>query len=161
MSLSEHFSLDEFTRSETAARHDIHVVPDATVTANLTRLCELILEPLRAELGAPLVILSGYRPPALNALVGGSAKSDHLHGSAADIVAVGRSLADVGAAIQRLLSRAHAFPLKQGIVEFPPNGWVHVSVQPADQTPHRELLTAYRSDGKTLYTFGFDWSIHA
>lgn len=43
------------------------------------------LEKLRAIVGRPLVIVSGYRTPAHNARVGGAKGSRHLHGDAADI----------------------------------------------------------------------------
>lgn len=43
------------------------------------------LEKLRAIKGRPLEIISGYRDPAHNALVGGATGSRHLVGEAADI----------------------------------------------------------------------------
>ena len=85
--LSTHFSLEEFAASETAAAHGIdNVVPQALVI-QLALLCTSCLEPIRAQFG-PLRISSGYRCPALNALVGGVATSEHTLGCAADIVPV-------------------------------------------------------------------------
>lgn len=43
------------------------------------------LEKLRAIVGRPLRIVSGYRDPAHNRRVGGAGGSRHLHGDAADI----------------------------------------------------------------------------
>lgn len=43
------------------------------------------LEKLRAIVGKPLRIVSGYRTPAHNRAVGGASRSRHLHGDAADI----------------------------------------------------------------------------
>lgn len=43
------------------------------------------LEKLRMEIGAPLVINSGYRCPTHNRNVGGSSSSKHVSGTAADI----------------------------------------------------------------------------
>jgi hypothetical protein len=158
--LTEHFTLEDFTRSQTAARHGIAVEPDETIVANLKRLCTLILEPLRAESHSPLFVLSGYRPPALNALVGGSDNSDHMYGRAADVVPVNGTVRALSQVLQQLVAgHHHEFPLKQGIVEF--GRWLHVSVQPEGQTPTRELLTAYRADGRTAYAIGFDWQIRA
>lgn len=83
--LSEHFALEEFTRSETAEAHGIDNSAPADIEENLTRLANR-LEKVRAILGHPLTITSGYRCPALNAAVGGVGDSAHLHGLAADIV---------------------------------------------------------------------------
>ena len=45
----------------------------------------LILDSVRAELGKPIDINSGYRTPAYNEKVGGKPNSSHLKGLAADI----------------------------------------------------------------------------
>ena len=92
MKLSEHFDLNEFTRSATADR--LHIdnslnPSDPTgqsIINNLRNLCEQVLEPLRQHFGIPVVISSGYRCPALNKAVGGVPNSQHLTGEAADIV---------------------------------------------------------------------------
>ena len=88
--LSPNFYLDEFTRSQVAVRHDItiSVEPDSLVLENLRRLCVNVLQPLREALG-PVHVTSGYRPLAVNILVGGSSRSQHIDGLAADIVVSG------------------------------------------------------------------------
>lgn len=88
MKLSEHFDLEEFTRSETAVAHGIDNTAPAPIVVKLTRLATT-LEKVRAILGHPLTITSGYRSPALNAAVGGVGDSAHLHGLAADFVCPG------------------------------------------------------------------------
>lgn len=85
MKISEHFDLDEFTHSDTAVAQDIDNSAPPAIEANLRRLAAT-LEKVRAILGHPLTITSGYRSPALNAAVGGVGDSAHLHGLAADIV---------------------------------------------------------------------------
>ena len=86
MRLTEHFRLQEFTRSQTASRLGIdNNVTDPKVITNLKRLCEKVLEPLRNHAKTPIVINSGYRYPRLNAAVGGSPTSNHLRGCAADL----------------------------------------------------------------------------
>lgn len=77
MQLSEHFSLAELTRSSTAAAKGIDNAPPATALATAKRLCEAVLEPIRAEWG-PMYVTSGYRSPALNDAVDGSPTSDHV-----------------------------------------------------------------------------------
>ena len=82
-SLSPHFSLEEFTASQTAVRHGIANVPTPLEVENLTRLCVEILEPLRAVLG-PVHISSGFRHWRVNRLIGGADDSQHCVGLAAD-----------------------------------------------------------------------------
>ena len=85
MNLTEHFTLAEFVRSETADRKHIDNTPTPEVVSNLRALCRNILEPARVSFGAPIYITSGYRCPALNAAVGGKPTSQHLRGEAADL----------------------------------------------------------------------------
>ena len=83
--LSEHFALEEFTRSATAARLGICNEPGADAISNLQCLCQEVLEPLREHAGVPIVISSGYRCRRLNKAVGGVTNSQHCTGEAADI----------------------------------------------------------------------------
>lgn len=71
--ISPHFKL-----SEMAHRGGDKVLYD-TVLINK-------LEELRAYGGFTITINSGYRSPAYNASIGGASKSQHLYGTAADIV---------------------------------------------------------------------------
>lgn len=83
MNLSPHFTLAEFTRSDTAKAKGIDNQPGAVHLANLTALART-LEQVRKLLGSPIIITSGYRSPALNKAVDGSDTSSHSHGLAAD-----------------------------------------------------------------------------
>jgi len=74
--LSTHFALSEFTRSDTARRANIVNEPPEDVVALARVFCSEILEPTRERFGS-VVITSGYRCPALNALVRGVSSSDH------------------------------------------------------------------------------------
>jgi len=86
MNLSEHFTLEEFTFSDTAARLGIDNTPPADIVARL-RIVAANLENLRKVLDSPLRITSCYRSPQLNAQVPGSANdSAHTLGWAADFV---------------------------------------------------------------------------
>lgn len=49
------------------------------------------LEKLRCELGCPVKVTSGYRPPYYNAMVMGARDSVHMYGMAADIKVKGRT----------------------------------------------------------------------
>ena len=83
--LSPHFCLDEFTKSSTAMKHGIKNTPPQEAVDNLKALCLGCLEPLRKELGLPVVITSGYRTKALNSMLAHSSeRSQHMLGQAAD-----------------------------------------------------------------------------
>ena len=87
MQLTEHFKLEEFTRSNTAIKYGIPNVPNEEQIANLRALCVNVLEPLRQWYGKPIVISSGYRSPVVNnhPEVRGASKSQHMTGEAADL----------------------------------------------------------------------------
>jgi hypothetical protein len=64
MQLTQHFTLEELTISSTATRLGIAKTPDLETIARLT-ICAMGLEKIRALLGAPMHIDSGYRCEAL------------------------------------------------------------------------------------------------
>lgn len=82
--ISENFSFSEFNAPD-----------DPKVRANIKRLVDQFLQPLRTALGLPIVITSGYRDPEKNKAVGGVEKSKHLTGQAADFYVKGADLSDV------------------------------------------------------------------
>lgn len=127
MKLSENFSLQELLKSQTALRKGIDNKPtDPSVITNLQVLCEKVLQPVRTHFAKPVVINSGYRSPKLNKAIGGSNKSQHTKGEAADIEIPGLSNKELAEYIEDNL------PFDQLILEFyngvdPNSGWVHVS----------------------------------
>lgn len=142
--LSEHFSLKELTVSDTAARMGREIVPTPDQLENLKRLCASLLEPIRLKLGRPIVVTSGLRPPWLNTLIGGSPKSAHMDGLAADINAVGMDADSLAKWIME-----HQFVVDQCISEF--SRWVHVSIAPAERPPRGEWLVAKNVTGRIVY----------
>ena len=85
MTLTKHFTLEEFTRSSNAKARGIdNTVPDKLIPA-IRNLCETVLEPLREQAKEPVEISSGYRCPELNRVVGGKNTSQHMKGEACDI----------------------------------------------------------------------------
>ena len=84
--LTEHFTLEELVKSDTAARLGIDNTPTSEACANLRRLAIEVLEPLRLLLRVPIIVSSGYRCAALNKAVGGVRTSQHQKGQAADLV---------------------------------------------------------------------------
>ena len=146
MNLSAHFTLAEFLRSGTAARKGIDMSPDDSVRANLERLANEVLEPIRKAAGCPLQITSGYRPVELNRLIGGTPNSDHIYGRAADVVCPMLELA----AFARIARNACSeLPVRKVIVEY--GEWLHVAIEPLGVVPRREFLVASREHGETVY----------
>ena len=92
-------------------------------------LCET-LEVLRAALGRPITILSGFRTAAYNRRIGGARASQHVEGRAADIVVKGLSATAVHAKLLEL----HAvgkLPRLGGLGAY--HGFTHVDVRPGDR----------------------------
>ena len=83
--ITNNFTLEEFTRSETASRMGIQNVPGNREKLAIVNLCAKLLQPLRDIYGKPIRINSGYRCPELNKAVGGVPNSQHVLGEAADI----------------------------------------------------------------------------
>ena len=83
----KYFSIEELVKSASAERLAIDNTPPRAAQRMLTILVEQLLDPIRRRYGAPIIVTSGYRCPALNTAVGGVANSHHIVGCAADIVA--------------------------------------------------------------------------
>ena len=79
MRLSKNFTLQEFTKSQTALRHGIDNTPGEEHLSSAKSLFENVVQPVRDNFGVT-VINSGYRGPKLNEAVGGSSKSQHCKG---------------------------------------------------------------------------------
>lgn len=81
----KYFELTEFLKSETAVAHGIENLPSWEIVDALQKFAVGTLDPIRVRWGQALIVSSGYRVPELNAIVGGSATSDHMEGLAVDI----------------------------------------------------------------------------
>jgi hypothetical protein len=84
MKLSEHFSLEEMTKSQTALRRNLPNTPSEAQTEALILLCENVLEPVRSHFSIPFTPSSGYRSAELCVAIGSSVSSQHAKGEAAD-----------------------------------------------------------------------------
>lgn len=138
MDYPKFFTLKEFINSETANANNVDNVPDFEQIVNIYRLCGLVLEPARKQLGRPITVTSGYRCPALNRLVGGVPYSQHMTGCAADLKCDCMSeLFDILAEnenVDQLL--------------FEDNGqtrWVHVSIPLPDEKPRHQINRNYKA----------------
>ena len=83
MNLSEHFTLEELTRTSAPYVNS----PSTAERAALKELVLNVLQPLRDLYGKPITVNSGYRSPLVNKWAGGVKTSQHTKGEAADITA--------------------------------------------------------------------------
>jgi zinc D-Ala-D-Ala carboxypeptidase len=137
--LTPHFTLEEFTDSQTAARKGIVNVPreNSQERRNLLKVAET-MEKVRSLLGdKPILISSGYRSPIVNAAVGGSKSSAHMSGLAVDFSCPGFG---TPRQICKALE-AHMVELRidQLIHEF--NTWVHLGMNAQGFDPRHMALT--------------------
>lgn len=151
MRLTKNFTLPEMVKSEMALRLGLDNTPSEAVIANLKRLAEKVLQPVRDHYATGVKVNSGYRSPMVNAAVGGSKTSDHCQGQAADIEIPGVPNADLA---QWILDNLE---FTQVILEFytpgvPDSGWVHVSY--VEGNLKKQALTAMKENGKTVYKPG-------
>lgn len=136
MYIPKFFSLPELCRSYTAEKDGINNVPDFYEVANMCRLCQLVLDPVREIIKMPIIVTSGYRSQELNKAVGGVRTSQHVLGCAVDIICNDMQ------ALEKAL-KANKF-FDQLILEKRNKGtnvWFHVSVPLPDKNPRQQFLT--------------------
>lgn len=151
MKLSEHFSLKELTKSDSAIRLQIDNTPSEQVIANLQALVDNILQPLRDRFG-PITVTSGYRSPDLNKRIGGSKTSHHCQGYAVDFECPSMDNRELCLFIRDNMK------FTQLILEFydgtPDSGWVHCAYIADDLKG--QVLTATKVNGRTHYASGIE-----
>ena len=149
MKLTENFSLNELTKSQTAERKGIDNTPSTEHQENLKSLCEMILQPIRDHFSRVVTISSGYRSPELCTAIGSKITSQHAKGQAADFEIFGVSNKELADYIDQNLD------YDQLILEYwnesdPNSGWVHCSF--TDGNNRKQYLKAYKDEqNKTKY----------
>lgn len=134
--LSEHFSLDEATYSETAVRLGINNQPNEQQLENMKKAAAG-LEQLRAVTG-PLRINSWLRLPEVNVAVGGSKVSSHMDGWAIDVSSTKMTPIELCHKVEEL-----GIKFDQMIHEF--GRWMHISFAPEMRG---QKLTIFKPEGK-------------
>ena len=135
--MTPHFSLDEFTASDTAARLNIdNRIPDE-LRENALKTLQM-MERIRFHIDAPISITSGYRCEALNRAVGSKPTSDHTLAFAVDFKApkAGKPY-DIAKDLAGVID---VIGIGQLILEFATSsngGWVHVSLDRPDKAINR------------------------
>ena len=146
--LSENFSLAEMEHTN----HRVENRAGPREVEALEALCQNVLQPIRDHFGAPVHVSSGFRSAALNKIVGGSSKSQHCKGEAADISVQGVANVDVLEFIRDNL------PFDQVIAELldmrdGSAGWIHVSFSKFRQ---RKQVLSYLGGGR--YVNGLEFA---
>jgi hypothetical protein len=134
MKISEHFTLEELSFSEVAARLGLDNSPSPSVITNLG-LVAAAMEQVRTLLGdKPIAVHSAYRSAEVNRAVGGVVTSAHCHGLACDFVCPA-----FGTPVEVALSILKSeIEYDQLILEY---GWVHVALAQEGSLSRREALT--------------------
>ncbi len=145
--VTAHFRLSDFSRSEYATRHGLDNTPPADVLARILVSADG-LERVRAVLGVPIYIQSGYRSGSVNAGIGGARNSQHCLGEAVDFIAP--AYGDPHAICEAIIDHEDLIDFDQLIQE---GAWVHVSFTTRSQ-PRRQVLTAHFDGGHVTYSEG-------
>ena len=142
--LTDHFTLEELTHSETALRNGWDNTPNGDEVANLTRLAQLLEQVKKAVGGKPVMVNSGFRSKRVNDSVGSKDSSQHRLGCAADIRVPGMTPRQVVDACI-----AAKVPFDQIILEF--DAWTHISVANSPNVDLRHAKLVIDKAGTRAY----------
>jgi hypothetical protein len=141
MNLTEHFTLEELTRTD---HRQFDNTPNDAEIANLVRLAEF-LEKVKEVLGGkPIIVNSAFRSAEVNRAVGSSDKSQHRRGCACDFRVPGMTPDEVVKAIV-----ASDLKYDQCILEF--NSWIHISIPNTEDAKPRLMSLIIDKSGTRAY----------
>lgn len=144
MRLTEHFTFFELTST---SHNELLESNRESAKAFMKQLKYVAgtLEEIRAVLGVPLRVTSGFRSSQLNKLVGGSPTSGHTKGLCADVIPLG---IDVVEAQKKIIANKDKCPsLKKCILEMVKGSeWLHVEAKTEANQPTQFFVT---TNGKT------------
>jgi len=145
--LSEHFSLEELTRTD---HRSLDNSPNPAALANLHRLAAF-LEQVREVLGNRVVVInSAYRSKSVNDAVGSKDTSQHRLGCAADIRVPGMT---PDAVVRAVMASGLAYD--QLIKEF--DSWTHISIPNAPDAYARKMVFIIDKTGTRLFPADPTW----
>ena len=141
MNLTEHFTLEELTITD---HREFDNTPNASETANLTRLADFLEQVKEAVGGKAVMVNSAFRSAQINAAVGSKETSQHRVGCAADIRVPSMT---PDAVVKAII--AAKLPFDQLIREF--DRWTHISVPNTENTKPRGQVLIIDSKGTRPY----------
>jgi hypothetical protein len=136
--LSQHFYLYEFFRSSSYPNIAENMMVTLQHVHNMQRLCEEILEEVRALHNVPLTLNSGFRSRKLNKKIKGSRTSDHMYGAAADVVNA-HIINDPIEVAEKLWNKS--IPFRQ-LIAYKDKRFLHVSINHDSKPSVKEFLIA-------------------
>ena len=144
MQLTEHFSFEELVNTS----HDELLESNRAIAESYMKQLKYVagtLEEIRAVLGVPLKVTSGFRSPQLNKLVGGSPTSGHTKGLCADVIPLGVNVVE---AQKKIIANKDKCPsLKKCILEIVKGSeWLHIETKTEANQPTQFFAT---TNGKT------------
>lgn len=93
------------------------------IKQNILRLAAY-LDEVRRQWGSPIGVTSWYRPPAINAAIGGVRNSQHINGSAVDVYPLNRNYAEFEDWLDEIWrDRALGYGMRSG------KGFVHLDLR--------------------------------
>ena len=135
----KYFKIEEFTKTGTGLPN----VPGAQERKNIEALIDHVLDPARAEFGAPITVSSGFRSEAVNAKIGGVPNSQHCTGEAADL-----QCSDNRRLFEILKKQGNFDQLIWEFGDDKQPRYVHVSYSPY---PRKGIFKAVKTNGVTKY----------
>ena len=142
--MTKHFTFEELTNTSNTELLEANRESAKAFMKQLKYVAGT-LEEIRAVLGVPLRVTSGFRNNALNKAVGGSATSGHTKGLCADIIPVGLNVSDAFKLI--IENKAQCQSLKKCIIEkVRGSEWLHIETKTEANQPQQFFAT---SNGKT------------
>jgi N-acetylmuramoyl-L-alanine amidase len=126
-----HFNADEFESYFAAQRKGVkNSTPPQPLWKNIVPVLRIVDE-LRESYGRPCRILSSYRSPEYNKVVGGAQFSQHKEFSALDITFDGLSTQRV---YERLIAWRKAGKFVGGLGLYPTSGFIHIDTRGRNST---------------------------
>ena len=142
--MTKHFTFEELTNTSNVELLEANRESAKAFMKQLKYVAGT-LEEIRAVLGVPLRVTSGFRNNALNKAVGGSATSGHTKGLCADIVPIGISIED---AFDLILFNKDKCPSLKKCIKEKVSGseWLHIETKTEKFQPTKFYTT---NNGKT------------
>lgn len=123
MKLTPHFSWNEMTTTSHSDLRDVNR-EEAKNYACAIYLTACMMETVRAIIGRPIRVTSGFRSQPLNSRVKGSIKSQHCKGEACDWQPIG---GDIEESFNKLVTEVREKRLNVGQLLLE-RGWIHISL---------------------------------
>lgn len=122
MQLSENFSVEELSRTDTG----IYNTPGQEPLEKLLYLATYVLEPIRLRWGR-LKVNSAFRSKQVNDKIGGAATSQHLLGEACDFVPLDADIEEVFKWTMNMMQYGQCI-LEEKVILGNLKRWIHISL---------------------------------